>query len=48
MHLWVKSDMSVTALLENLMAVGFQKAKEKEINIDFQSNIIGHTIDFMK
>lgn len=48
MHLWVKSGMSVSEFLENLIAVGLQKAKDKEINIDFQSNIIGHTIDFMK
>lgn len=48
MHLWVKSGMEVRDFLENLIAVGLQKAKDKEINIDFQSNIIWHTIDFMK
>lgn len=40
MHLWVKSGMEVRDFLENLISVGLQKAKDKEINIDFQSNII--------
>ncbi len=47
MHLWVKS-MPISDFLSNLIKVGFEKAKDKEINIDFQSNIIGHTINFTK
>lgn len=47
MHLWVKS-MSVWDFLSNLIEVWIKTTKEKEINIDFQSNIIGHTINFSK
>ena len=47
MHLWVKS-MPISDFLSNLIKIGFEKAKDKEINIDFQSNIIGHTINFTK
>ncbi len=47
MHLWVKT-MPIPDFLSNLIEVGFAKAKDKEINIDFQSNIIGHTINFTK
>lgn len=48
LHLWVKSGFTVGEFLENLIEVWFQKAKDKQINIDFQSNIIGHTINFAK
>jgi len=48
MHLWDKSWYPVWDFLENLINTGIQKSKERKVNIDFESNIIGHTIAFTK
>ena len=48
MHLWDKSWYSVWVFLENLMRTWVQKSLERKVNIDFNSNIIGHTIAFTK
>ncbi len=48
MHLWEKSGYSVGKFLQNLIDTGVQKSLERKVNIDFTSNIIGHTIAFTK
>lgn len=48
MHLWEKSGYSVGEFLQNLIDTGVQKSLERKVNIDFTSNIIGHTIAFTK
>jgi len=48
MHLWEKSGYPVWQFLQNLIDTGVQKSLERKVNIDFESNIIGHTIAFTK
>jgi len=48
MHLWDKSGYPVGVFLQNLIDTGVQKSLERKVNIDFESNIIGHTIAFTK
>ncbi len=48
MHLWDKSWYPVWVFLENLIETWVQKSLERKVNIDFNSNIIGHTIAFTK
>lgn len=48
MHLWEKSGYPVGTFLQNLIDTGIQKSLDRKVNIDFQSNIIGHTIAFTK
>jgi len=48
MHLWEKSWYPVWVFLENLIQTGIQKSLERKMNINFESNIIGHTIAFTK
>ena len=48
MHLWEKSGYSVGDFLQNLINTWVQKSLERKVNIDFDSNIIGHTIAFTK
>lgn len=48
MHLWDKSGYPVGVFLQNLIDTGVQKSLERKVNIDFKSNIIGHTIAFTK
>jgi len=48
MHLWEKSGYPVGDFLQNLIDAGVQKSLERKVNIDFESNIIGHTIAFTK
>lgn len=48
MHLWDKSWYPVGIFLQKLIETGIEKQKERKLNIDFQSNIIGHTIAFTK
>lgn len=48
MHLWDKSGYPVGEFLQNLINTGVQKSLERKVNIDFKSNIIGHTIAFTK
>ncbi len=47
-HLWEKSGYPVGDFLQNLIDTGVQKSLERKVNIDFESNIIGHTIAFTK
>jgi len=47
-HLWEKSWYPVADFLQNLIDTGVQKSLERKVNIDFESNIIGHTIAFTK
>jgi len=47
-HLWQKSGYPVGEFLQNLIDTGVQKSLERKVNIDFDSNIIGHTIAFTK
>lgn len=48
MHLWDKSGYPVGVFLQNLIDTGVEKSLERKVNIDFESNIIGHTIAFTK
>ena len=48
MHLWDKSGYPVGVFLQNLINTGIEKSLERKVNIDFDSNIIGHTIAFTK
>jgi hypothetical protein len=48
MHLWDKSWYPVGVFLQNLIDTGIEKSLERKVNIDFESNIIGHTIAFTK
>lgn len=48
MHLWEKSGYPVGIFLQNLIDTGIEKSLERKVNIDFDSNIIGHTIAFTK
>jgi D-alanine-D-alanine ligase len=48
MHLWDKSGYPVWDFLQNLIDTWVQKSLERKVNIDFDSNIIGHTIAFTK
>lgn len=48
MHLWDKSGYPVGVFLQNLIDTGIAKSLERKVNIDFESNIIGHTIAFTK
>lgn len=48
MHLWEKSGYPVGEFLQNLINTWIQKSLERKVNIDFSSNIIGHTIAFTK
>ncbi|MCD5375253.1 D-alanine--D-alanine ligase [Candidatus Gracilibacteria bacterium] len=48
MHLWDKSGYPVGVFLQNLIDTGIEKSLERKVNIDFDSNIIGHTIAFTK
>lgn len=48
MHLWEKSGYPVGIFLKNLIDTGVEKSQERKVNIDFESNIIGHTIAFTK
>lgn len=48
MHLWDKSGYPVWVFLQNLIDTGIEKSLERKVNIDFDSNIIGHTIAFTK
>jgi len=48
MHLWEKSGYPVGDFLQNLIDTWVQKSLERKVNIDFESNIIGHTIAFTK
>lgn len=48
MHLWEKSGYPVGEFLQNLIDTWVQKSLERKVNIDFESNIIGHTIAFTK
>lgn len=48
MHLWDKSGYPVGVFLQNLIDTGIQKSLDRKVNIDFESNIIGHTIAFTK
>jgi len=47
-HLWEKSGYPVGVFLQNLIDTGIEKSLERKVNIDFESNIIGHTIAFTK
>lgn len=48
MHLWQKSGYEAGDFLQNLIDTGVQKSLDRKVNIDFESNIIGHTIAFTK
>lgn len=48
MHLWQKSGYPVWDFLQNLIDTWIEKSLERKVNIDFESNIIGHTIAFTK
>jgi len=48
MHLWDKSGVKPAILVTSLIETAIAKAKERELNIDFKSNIIDHTIAFQK
>lgn len=48
MHLWDKSWYSIGDFLQNLIDTGIEKSLERKVNIDFKSDIIGHTIAFTK
>ena len=48
MHLWDKSGYPLGVFLQNLIDTGIEKSLERKVNIDFESNIIGHTIAFTK
>ena len=48
LHLWDKSWYPVGVFLQNLIDTGIEKSLERKVNIDFDSNIIGHTIAFTK
>jgi hypothetical protein len=48
MHLWDKSGVKPAHLVTSLIDTAIAKSKERELNIDFKSNIIDHTIAFQK
>lgn len=47
-HLWEKSGFTQTEFLKNLIDSAFNQNERRKVNIDFKSNILDHTISFMK
>ncbi len=47
-HLWEKSGFTQTEFLKNLIDSAFTQNERRKVNIDFKSNILDHTISFMK
>jgi D-alanine-D-alanine ligase len=47
-HLWEKSWLTQTEFLKNLIESAFAQNERRKVNIDFKSNILDHTISFMK
>lgn len=47
-HLWEKSGLTQTEFLKNLIDSAIIQNERRKVNIDFKSNILDHTISFMK
>jgi hypothetical protein len=47
-HLWEKSGFTQTEFLKNIIDSAFTQNERRKVNIDFKSNILDHTISFMK
>lgn len=47
-HLWEKSGVSQTEFFKNLIDSAIAQNERRKVNIDFKSNILDHTISFMK
>lgn len=48
MHLWEKSGISQIEFLQILIDSAIKQAEKRKVNIDFKSDILNHTISFMK
>lgn len=47
-HLWEKSGLSQEDFFRNLINSAITQNEKRKVNIDFKSNILDHTISFMK